>query len=104
MAISGQSTLLEIAVSIPCKILGAKRSIEVHSHCNAVPGCATAMHTCNRCLGYWWLYIRGLLAFLCSPRERDATFYTLLFPISIALATGVTLLWILNWNIIKVHA
>ena len=74
VAISGRSTLLEGAVSIPCKILGAKRSIQLHSHCNAVPGCATAMPTCNRCLGYWWLYISGLCAFLLFTKRERAYF------------------------------
>ena len=44
------------------------------------------------------------LPFLCAPKGRDASFYTLLLPGSIVLATGVTLLWILTWKIIKVCA
>ena len=42
--------------------------------------------------------------FLCSPRGRNARFYAHLLPFSIGLATGLTLLLILTWNIIKVHA
>ena len=77
VAISGRDTLLEVAVSIPCKILGEKRSIQLHSHCNAVPGCATAMHTCNHCLGYWWLYIKGQSVFpLFTKRDRNCFLHT----------------------------
>ena len=77
VAISGRSTLLEVAVSIPCKILGEKRSIQVHSHCNAVPGCTTAMYTCNHCLGYWWLYTRDLCVFLLfTKRDRNCFLHT----------------------------
>ena len=47
---------------------------------------------------------RDEVSFLCTPREIETAFYTLLLPISIILATGVTLLLILTWNIIKVHA
>ena len=40
---------------------------------------------------------------LCTGLQRDATFYSLVLPINIALAIGVPLLIIIFWIIHKVH-
>ena len=40
---------------------------------------------------------------LCTSLEADATFYSLVLPINIALAIGVPLVIIIFWTIHKVH-
>ena len=40
---------------------------------------------------------------VCLGRDRDATFYSLILPVSVIVAVGVSLLIIILWIIVKVY-